>query len=58
MPNLILMRSIGETIVIDERITITITGHRGNQVKVAIEAPVEVKIRRGELAPSSTQVFT
>ena len=49
MPNLILTRRIGETVVLDENITITINDVDGNHVRLSIEAPREVKIRRGEL---------
>ncbi len=49
MPNLILTRRIGETVVIDEKITLTITEVDGNHVRLSIQAPREVNIRRGEL---------
>lgn len=49
MPNLVLTRRVGETIVIDEKITITITEVDGNHVRLSIQAPREVNIRRGEL---------
>lgn len=49
MPNLILMRRIGENVVIEEKITLTITEVDGNHVRLSIQAPREVKIRRGEL---------
>lgn len=49
MPNLILARREGETIVIDERITVTIVEVEGKNVRISIEAPREVNIRRGEL---------
>jgi carbon storage regulator len=51
MPNLVLSRKIGETIVIDEKITITVVGNDSGQTRLSIDAPRAVSIRRGELAP-------
>ena len=53
---LILTRKIGEEIVINENTRISIQRIRGGRVRVAIDAPQEVSILRGELAfdtPSS-----
>ena len=49
MPNLILSRSAGETIVIDEKITIKFLEVDGKNIRLSVEAPREVNIRRGEL---------
>jgi carbon storage regulator len=46
---LILSRKVGETIVVDNRLTITITRIAGNRVSVGISAPPGVRIVRGEL---------
>ena len=46
---LILTRRIGEKIVIDDDVTITILGVKGNQVRVGIEAPREVQVHREEI---------
>ena len=46
---LILTRRVGEAIVIDEDITVTVLGVKGNQVRVGITAPDEVPIVRSEL---------
>lgn len=48
---LVLSRKIGETIVIDGRITITVVGFRNRQIKIGIVAPSETRVLRGELAP-------
>ncbi len=48
---LVLSRKIKETIVIDGRITLEILQIKGNQIRVGINAPASVKIRRGELTP-------
>ena len=49
VPNLILSRRTGESIVIDEKITITVIALEGGTARISIEAPREVNIRRGEL---------
>jgi len=46
---LILARKENETLVIDGDIRITICQIRGNQVKLAIDAPDEVEVMREEL---------
>lgn len=46
---LVLTRKIGETIVIDDNIKITIVQIKGKQVRVGIDAPKETKIHREEI---------
>ena len=46
---LILTRRIGETINIGNDIKITVTAISGNQVRIGISAPKEVKVLRQEL---------
>lgn len=46
---LVLSRKVGEKIVIDGDIVITVVGIEGNRVRIGIEAPSEVGIRRSEL---------
>ncbi len=46
---LVLTRKVGEKIVIDERITITVNRVAGNRVALGIEAPHDVHVLRGEL---------
>jgi carbon storage regulator len=48
---LVLTRKEGQTIVIDDRIQITLLKVKGNNIRVGIDAPGEVSIRRGELEP-------
>jgi carbon storage regulator CsrA len=48
MSKLILSRKDGQTIVIDDSVTITV--YSPHRVKVAIEAPDDVRILRGEVA--------
>ena len=46
---LVLSRKLGESIAIDDRITITVIALKNNQVKLGIDAPAETKIYRQEL---------
>ncbi|MBS0209952.1 MAG: carbon storage regulator [Planctomycetes bacterium] len=48
---LVLSRKVGEKIVIDHRVVITVTRISGGRVSVGIEAPNGVHIIRGELKP-------
>ena len=54
---LVLGRNLNETIVIDGKIFIKIVrGKIGNNLKVAIEAPRDVSIVRGELVPGIEEI--
>ncbi len=46
---LVLSRKAGETIHIGEDIRITVATVQGNRVRIAVEAPDQVLILRGEL---------
>lgn len=46
---LILTRRIGETLHIGDEIEVTPLGVKGNQVRLGIEAPKQVKVAREEL---------
>ena len=54
---LVLTRKNNEQLILNESIKITILKISGSKVRIGIEAPDDVSIRRGELAPreSSTQ---
>ncbi|MEI8057371.1 MAG: carbon storage regulator [Actinomycetes bacterium] len=47
---LVLARLSGQSIVLDGGITITVLATRGGTVRLGIDAPPEVGVRRGELA--------
>jgi len=47
---LVLSRKEGEKLVIGDNITLVVSRISGNRVTVGIEAPVDMKIMRGELA--------
>jgi carbon storage regulator len=46
---LVLSRKSGQRLVIDDDIVITVLKVRGNQVRIGIEAPASVRIRREEV---------
>ena len=46
---LIFTRTIGESIIINDDIRIVITGVKGKQVRIGIDAPTEVEVMREEL---------
>jgi carbon storage regulator len=48
---LVLSRKAGERIVIGDRITVVVSRINGGRVTLAIQAPEQVKIIRGELRP-------
>jgi len=48
---LVLNRKIGERIVIGGDIVVTVVRVQGKQVRIGIEAPLSVSIRRKELLP-------
>lgn len=52
---LVLTRKVGESIVIDDDITIRVTAIQGNRVKIALEAPQSRRIMRGEIAGEQTR---
>jgi carbon storage regulator len=55
---LVLSRKAEESIVIDERITITILEVRGNQIRIGIDAPQEVPVIRKELCVRNLAAVT
>jgi carbon storage regulator len=48
---LVLSRKLGETIVIDGEIRVTVVKIDRNQIRIGIEAPKTVSIYREEIAP-------
>jgi len=46
---LLLMRRVGEKIVIGEDIVVTVVGISGNQIRLGIDAPKNISIHREEI---------
>lgn len=46
---LILSRRIGEKLIIGDNVTVTILAVKGNQVRIGIEAPRNVRVDREEI---------
>jgi len=46
---LVLSRKVGQSIIIDSQIVISVERIRGNEVRLGIEAPPEVKVNREEV---------
>ncbi len=46
---LILTRRVGETLMIDDEVTVTVLGVKGNQVRLGVNAPKDVSVHREEI---------
>ena len=46
---LILTRRVGETLIIGDKVTVTVLGVKGNQVRIGVNAPKDVPVHRQEI---------
>jgi carbon storage regulator len=46
---LILTRRVGEKLIIGENVTVTVLSVKGNQVRIGVDAPRDVKVNREEI---------
>jgi carbon storage regulator len=46
---LILTRKVGETIVINDNIRVTVLSVKGNQIRLGVDAPEDVPVHRQEI---------
>lgn len=46
---LILIRRVGETLMIGDQVSVTVLGVKGNQVRIGVNAPKEVSVHREEI---------
>jgi carbon storage regulator len=53
---LVLARGPGQSLVLDERIVVTVLEAGRGVVRLGIEAPTDVGVRRGELGPTPLDV--
>jgi len=53
---LVLSRRIGERLVIDAKITVTVIEVRGGQIRLGIEAPPEIPVWREEVVAKNAMV--
>ncbi|MGA2253416.1 MAG: carbon storage regulator CsrA [Thermoguttaceae bacterium] len=54
---LILSRRIGERLVIDDKITVTVIEVRGGQIRLGIEAPKAIPVWREEVVAKKESVM-
>ena len=46
---LILTRRVGESLMIEDDVNVTVLGIRGNQVRIGVNAPKDVAVHREEI---------
>lgn len=51
---LVLSRKVGERILLGDQIVVTVLAIHGNRIRIGIEAPDSVRIRRSELQSFQT----
>jgi len=46
---LILTRRIGETLMVGDKVTVTVLDIKGNQVRIGVDAPKDIAVHREEI---------
>jgi len=46
---LILTRRIGETLMVGDEVTVTVLGVKGNQIRIGVNAPINIAVDREEI---------
>ncbi len=46
---LVLTRRVGEKLVIGDNVTVAVMGVKGNQVRIGIDAPIDIQVHREEI---------
>ena len=46
---LILTRRVGETVMIGDKVTVTVLSVNGNQVRIGVSAPKDIEVHREEV---------
>ncbi len=46
---LFLARRVGETIIIDKKVRVTVLAAKGNQLRLGIDAPADIEVHREEI---------
>ena len=46
---LILTRRVGETLMVGDQVTVTVLGVKGNQVRIGVNAPLDIAVHREEI---------
>ncbi len=52
---LVLSRKLGEKIVIGDNVVVTVVKIDRNQIRIGIEAPIDVPVYRQEIAPNRAE---
>ncbi len=55
LPMLVLSRKLGEKIVIGDNVVVTVVKIDRNQIRIGIEAPIDVPVYRQEIAPNRAE---
>lgn len=52
---LVLTRRVGETLIIGDSTEVTVLGIKGNQVRIGVNAPLDIEVDRAEIRERKIQ---